>query len=71
MLLQTKDKNIDYEIDFDILIDIFRQLSPSNALALAEKHKRYSTYIRILQEDRHEYIAALEYIEKLPIAQVL
>lgn len=28
-------------------------------------------FIKILQEDRHEYIAALEYIEKLPIKKVL
>lgn len=73
MFIQTKDANIDIDIDidFDVAFKVCRQSSPTNALALAQKHNRHSMYIKILQEDRHEYIAALEYLEKLPIAKVL
>lgn len=55
----------------DVAIQVCRQSSPENALALAEKHDRHSLYIKILLEDRHEYNAALEYIEKLSIEQVI
>jgi len=54
----------------DVAIKVCRQSSPENALALAEKHCRHSLYIKILLEDRYEYTAALEYIEKLSIEQV-
>lgn len=65
---QTKDEKIDFDVD--VAIKVCRQSSPENALALAEKHCRHSLYIKILLEDRHEYTAALEYIEKLSIEQV-
>lgn len=55
----------------DVAIKVCRQSSPENALALAEKHSRHSLYIKILLEDCHEYTAALDYIEKLSIEQVL
>lgn len=67
-MLQTNDENIDFDVD--VAIKVCRQSSPEHALALAEKHSRHSLYIKILLEDRHEYTAALEYIEKLSIEQV-
>lgn len=65
---QTKDEKIDFDVD--VAIKVCRQSSPENALVLAKKHCRHSLYIKILLEDRHEYTAALEYIEKLSIEQV-
>lgn len=65
---QTKDENIDFDVD--VAIQVCRQSSPEKALALAEKHGRHSLYIKILLEDRHEYVTALEYIEKLSIEEV-
>jgi len=67
-LLQTNDENIDFDVD--VAIKVCRQSSPEHALALAEKHCRHSLYIKILLEDQHEYTSALEYIEKLSIAEV-
>ncbi|VVC44962.1 Zinc finger, RING-type,WD40-repeat-containing domain,Vacuolar protein sorting protein 11, C- [Cinara cedri] len=63
----TKDENIDFDVD--VAIQVCRQSSPENALKLAEKHDRHSLYIKILLEDRYEYTAALEYIEKLSTEQ--
>lgn len=68
-LLQTKNENIDFDVD--VAIKVCRQSSPENALSLAEKHCRHSLYIKILLEDRYEYTAALEYIEKLSVEEVL
>lgn len=68
-LLQTKDENIDFDVD--VAIKVCRQSSPDNALALAEKHCRHSLYVKILLEDSQKYSVALEYIEKLSIEQVL
>lgn len=67
-LFQTKDENIDFDVD--VAIKVCRQSSPENALALALKHCRHSLYIKILLEDRHEYTAALKYIQMLPVEQV-
>ncbi|XP_050429198.1 vacuolar protein sorting-associated protein 11 homolog isoform X2 [Adelges cooleyi] len=63
----TKNDNIDFDVD--VAIKVCRQSSPENALALAEKHGRHSLYIKILLDDRHEYAAALEYVEKLTIQE--
>lgn len=67
-LFQTKDENMDFDVD--VAIKVCRQSSPEKALVLAEKHCRHSLYIKILLEDRHEYGAALEYIQMLPVEQV-
>ncbi|XP_054266657.1 vacuolar protein sorting-associated protein 11 homolog isoform X1 [Macrosteles quadrilineatus] len=65
--IMTKDREVDFNVE--VAINVCRQTSSEDALVLAEKHKLHSWYLKIQIEDHAKYIAAIEYIGKLPFAQ--
>lgn len=67
--MQTKDRDIDFDIN--IAITVCRKSSSEDALILAEKHGLHLWYIKILLEDQRNYSAALQYIAKLEFTEVI
>ncbi|XP_046405210.1 vacuolar protein sorting-associated protein 11 homolog isoform X2 [Ischnura elegans] len=61
--LMTKDREVDFDVE--IAIKVCREASPEDALLLARKHHLHQWYLKILIEDQHNYIEALDYIAQL------
>lgn len=64
LYLQTKDREVDFDVE--VAISVCRQTSAEDALLLAEKHRLHSWYLKIQIEDNAKYITACEYIGNLP-----
>ncbi len=68
LFLQTKDREVDFDVE--IAIKVCRQASTEDALLLAQKHKMHDWYLKIQIEDQGDCQQALEYIGKLDFSEV-
>ena len=68
IVLQTKDRDLDFDVD--TAIRVCRQVSAEDALLLAKKHGRHDWYFKIQLEDREQYAEVLEYVAQLEFAEV-
>lgn len=53
--------------DLDVAIKVCRNASIEHALALAERNQKHDLCLSIFIEDKHAFIDAIRYIQKLPI----
>ncbi|KAK7575939.1 hypothetical protein V9T40_012225 [Parthenolecanium corni] len=63
------NKNRDIDFDLNVAINVCRKSSSDDALILAEKHNLHLWYIKILLEDKKEYLFALQHLGKLEFTE--